>query len=47
MNYNVLSYLVYLIITVGLTVWVARTLLKNGEIFLVDILKGIMKWQRV
>lgn len=40
MNYNVLSYLVYLIITVGLTVWVARTLLKNGEIFLVDIFKG-------
>ena len=40
MNYNVFSYLIYLIITVCLTVWVARTLLKNGEIFLVDIFKG-------
>lgn len=40
MNYNVFSYLVYLVITVGLTVWVARKLLKNGEIFLIDIFKG-------
>ena len=40
MNYNVVSYLVYLVITVSLTIWVARTLLKNGKIFLVDIFQG-------
>ena len=30
-----LSYLTYLIISIALTIWVARTLSKNGEIFLV------------
>lgn len=40
MNYNVLSYAVYLPITVGLTVWVAQTLVKNGKIFLVEIFGG-------
>ena len=40
MNYNVISYLVYLPITIVLTAWVARTLLKNGKIFLVDIFGG-------
>ena len=40
MNYNILSYAVYLPITVGLTVWVAQTLVKNGKIFLVEIFGG-------
>ena len=40
MNYNVVSYAVYLVITICLTIWVARTLLKNGRIFLVDIFSG-------
>jgi hypothetical protein len=40
MNYNVISYAVYLPITIGLTVWVAQTLLKNGRIFLVEIFGG-------
>ena len=40
MNYNVISYLVYLPVTVGLTIWVARTLLKNGRVFLEDIFNG-------
>jgi hypothetical protein len=31
-----LSYLAYLAISIGLTMWVARTLSKNGEIFLID-----------
>lgn len=31
-----LSYLAYLAISIALTVWVARTLSKNGEVFLVD-----------
>jgi hypothetical protein len=30
------TYLVYLLISVVLTIWVARTLLKNGQVFLDD-----------
>lgn len=30
------SYALYLAISIGLTVWVARTLSKNGEVFLTD-----------
>src|SRR3954469_5303507 len=36
----VMTYLAYLILSVGLTVWVARTLHKNGRIFLVDAFHG-------
>jgi hypothetical protein len=36
----VVSYLVYLLISVTLTVWVARTLHKRGAIFLVDAFHG-------
>src|SRR5579859_1810191 len=32
----VVTYLVYLLISVALTIWVARTLHKRGAIFLVD-----------
>ena len=30
------SYIAYLAISIGLTVWVARTLSLNGEVFLID-----------
>ena len=36
----VVSYLIYLLISVALTVWVARTLHKRGAIFLVDAFQG-------
>lgn len=36
MNYFILTYLVYLLVSIALTVWVARVLFKNGRIFLVD-----------
>jgi hypothetical protein len=36
----VASYVFYLAISVALTVWVARTLHKNGRIFLVDVFHG-------
>jgi hypothetical protein len=39
-NYPVWSYLVYVTLSVALTVWVARTLHKNGRIFLVDAFHG-------
>lgn len=34
--YIVSTHLVYLAVSVAVTVWVARTLFKNGRIFLVD-----------
>lgn len=40
MNYFILTYLVYLLVSIALTVWVARVLFKNGRIFLVDIFHG-------
>jgi len=36
----VVTYLVYLLISIALTVWVARTLHKRGAIFLVDAFHG-------
>jgi hypothetical protein len=38
--YLVTAYLIYLAISVALTVWVAQTLSKNGLIFLVDSFLG-------
>ncbi|MEU2183916.1 hypothetical protein [Streptomyces thermolilacinus] len=40
MDLTVLGYIIYLLISVVLTVWVARTLSRNGRIFLADVLKG-------
>jgi hypothetical protein len=40
MDSIVITYLVYLLISMGLTVWVAQTLFKNGRIFLVDVFHG-------
>ncbi len=37
MNVVVGTYVGYLAISIGLTVWVARTLMKNGRVFLVDV----------
>jgi cytochrome b561 len=37
---TVLAYLVYLVISVPLTIWVARTLSRNGRVFLVDVFDG-------
>jgi hypothetical protein len=38
--YIVASYAVYLSISLGVTVWVARTLARNGRIFLLDAFHG-------
>ncbi|MEU6732037.1 hypothetical protein [Streptomyces physcomitrii] len=40
MDLTVVAYIVYLLVSIGLTVWVARTLSRNGRIFLADVLKG-------
>jgi hypothetical protein len=40
MNHVVVTYLLYILFSVGLTVWVAHTLHKNGRVFLVDVFHG-------
>jgi len=40
MNETVLTYGLYLTIAITLTIWVARTLHKNGRIFLVECFHG-------
>lgn len=39
MTATVVTYLLYLAMSAALTVWVGRTLHKNGRIFLVDVFK--------
>ncbi len=36
MNLVVWTYIIYLVVSIVLTVWVARTLFRNGKVFLVD-----------
>lgn len=40
MNITVFCYVIYLVISVALTVWVARTLHHNGRVFLVQAFRG-------
>lgn len=40
MSFTVYTYLLYLAISIALTVWVARTLHKNGRVFLVEVFRG-------
>ena len=38
--YIVVSYAVYLLVSLSVTIWVARSLQKNGRVFLVDAFHG-------
>jgi hypothetical protein len=40
MNQIVFTYLFYLAVSVGLTIWVARKLRRNGRVFLLDVFHG-------
>jgi hypothetical protein len=40
MEIIVITYLLYLALSIVLTIWVARTLFKNGRVFLVDVFHG-------
>ncbi|MEV7416382.1 hypothetical protein [Streptomyces sp. NPDC089919] len=40
MDLTVWAYVIYLLVSIGLTVWVARTLSRNGRIFIADVLHG-------
>ena len=37
MTIGISTYLIYLAVSIALTIWVARTLHKNGRVFLVDV----------
>jgi hypothetical protein len=37
---EIITYLIYLAISIALTIWVAHTLHKNGRVFLVDVFHG-------
>lgn len=36
----VTTYVIYLLVSIGLTVWVGRTLSRSGQVFLVDVFSG-------
>lgn len=38
-HYLEITYIIYLFISIAITIWVARTLHKRGRVFLVDIFK--------
>src|SRR3954453_10027730 len=40
MTIGISTYLIYLVLSIALTIWVARTLHKNGRVFLVDVFHG-------
>ncbi|MFF4043727.1 hypothetical protein [Streptomyces sp. NPDC001816] len=40
MDRIVIAYVIYLVVSISLTVWVARTLSHNGRVFLADVLHG-------
>src|SRR5688500_12288268 len=40
MTIEIATYLVYLSVSIALTIWVAHTLHKNGRVFLVDVFHG-------
>ena len=40
MTIAITTYLIYLAVSIALTIWVARTLHKNGRVFLVDVFHG-------
>ena len=40
MNYTVLAYLLYLPISIAMTIWVARTLHRNGRVFIIAAFRG-------
>ncbi|GGU83185.1 hypothetical protein GCM10010260_14880 [Streptomyces filipinensis] len=39
MDRTVIAYVIYLVVSIGLTIWVARTLSRNGRVFLADVLR--------
>lgn len=43
MDRTVITYVLYLALSIGLTIWVARTLSHSGRVFLADVFHGSEK----
>ncbi|MFC1441951.1 hypothetical protein ABUW04_27225 [Streptacidiphilus sp. N1-10] len=43
MDRTVITYVLYLALSIGLTIWVARTLSNSGRVFLADVFHGSEK----
>lgn len=43
MDRTVITYVLYLALSIGLTIWVARTLSHSGRVFLADVFQGSEK----
>lgn len=40
MDLTPIAYMIYIVLSIGITVWVAQTLFKNGRIFIIDAFAG-------
>ncbi|MBX9690656.1 MAG: hypothetical protein K2X27_28330 [Candidatus Obscuribacterales bacterium] len=40
MDFIIVTYISYLIISISMTIWIGRTLAGNGQIFLLDVFAG-------
>lgn len=39
MNHTIITYAIYLAMSIGFTVWVAQTLFRNGRVFLIHVFR--------
>ena len=44
--YIIVSYCAYLTVSIGTTIWVARTLHRNGRAFLVDAFHELIEFEQ-
>lgn len=40
MNIVTITYIVYILLSLGITIWVAQTLFRNGRVFVIDAFGG-------
>ena len=40
MNVVTITYIIYILLSLAITIWVAQTLFKNGRIFVIDAFQG-------
>ena len=40
MDFTPIAYIIYIVLSIGITIWVAQTLFKNGRIFVIDAFAG-------
>ena len=40
MTIGITTYLIYLAVSIALTIWVGRTIYKNGRVFLIEVFHG-------